>query len=395
MSGIGGLGGVMAGFDARRLTSLDVERRIDRYGNQPGDWTARYGVERALSGLLQRSVDAGSGNKVCLATDEVDIKLPGRLPIMWARYHSSALKNVGLLGPGWRTDWEITLRREGDQLAYTDDQGRVLLLPMPRRGSQVIVSSEQLHVAHLPDGRMVVADLTPHYRVFGEFDEAGVARLKYIEDLHKQRIGCIWDDAGRLKRMRGTCGHELKMHYGNDGRRLTGIECVDGGPTGLLVHYGYDDDGQLAEVRNRIGDVVRRFTYENGRIVQEVGPLGQTTQYKWDVRRGAARVIERSTCASKAAVASLTKSIAVDCARRQTEVRCNSIHPSFIMTGIVAPIVRQVGEKEAARKLARGVPMRRLGEPDDVAYAAVYLASDESRYVTGAELVIDGGMCAV
>ncbi|TOY83670.1 3-beta hydroxysteroid dehydrogenase [Burkholderia pseudomallei] len=99
--------------------------------------------------------------------------------------------------------------------------------------------------------------------------------------------------------------------------------------------------------------------------------------------------------ASKAAVASLTKSIAVDCARRQTEVRCNSIHPSFIMTGIVAPIVRLVGGKEAARKLARGVPMRRLGEPDDVAHAAVYLASDESRYVTGAELVIDGGMCAV
>ncbi|AOK31363.1 MULTISPECIES: SDR family oxidoreductase [Burkholderia] len=99
--------------------------------------------------------------------------------------------------------------------------------------------------------------------------------------------------------------------------------------------------------------------------------------------------------ASKAAVASLTKSIAVDCARRQTDVRCNSIHPSFILTGIVAPIVRQLGEKEAVRRLARGVPMRRLGEPDDVAYAAVYLASDESRYVTGAELVIDGGLCAV
>lgn len=296
MSGISGLGGMLAGLEARHVTSLDVERRIDRYGNQPGNWAARHGVERALSGLLRRSVDAGSGNKVCLAADEVDIKLPGRLPIMWARYHSSALKNAGLLGPGWRTAWEATLRREEDRLAYTDDQGRVLSLPMPHRGSQVIVSSEQLHVAHLPDGRMVVADLTPHYSVFGEFDEAGVARLKYIEDLHKQRIGCIWDDAGRLKRMRGTCGHELKMHYGSDGHRLTGIECVDGGPTGWLVHYGYDDDGRLAEVRNRIGDVVRRFVYENGRIVREVGPLGQTTQYKWEVRRGAARVIERSTC---------------------------------------------------------------------------------------------------
>lgn len=99
--------------------------------------------------------------------------------------------------------------------------------------------------------------------------------------------------------------------------------------------------------------------------------------------------------ASKAAVASLSKSVAIDCARQKLEIRCNSIHPAFIRTGIVEPFFQQLGEEEAIRKLTRGNPMRRLGEPDDVAYAALYLASDESRYVTATELRVDGGASAV
>ena len=99
--------------------------------------------------------------------------------------------------------------------------------------------------------------------------------------------------------------------------------------------------------------------------------------------------------ASKAAVASLSKSIALDCARQKMDVRCNSIHPSFIRTGIVEPFFQQLGEEEAIKKLTRGVPLRRLGEVDDVAYAVLYLASDESRYITAAEFRIDGGASAV
>ena len=98
---------------------------------------------------------------------------------------------------------------------------------------------------------------------------------------------------------------------------------------------------------------------------------------------------------SKAAVAALTKSVAIDCARQKMDVRCNSVHPAFIRTGIVAPFFDALGEDEATRKLVRGIPLRRLGDPDDVAYAVLYLASDESRYVTAAEMLVDGGACAV
>ena len=87
--------------------------------------------------------------------------------------------------------------------------------------------------------------------------------------------------------------------------------------------------------------------------------------------------------------------MALDCARQKLDVRCNSIHPSFIRTGIVEPFFQQLGEEEAMKKLTRGVPLRRLGEVDDVAYAVLYLASDESRYITAAEFRIDGGASAV
>ena len=98
---------------------------------------------------------------------------------------------------------------------------------------------------------------------------------------------------------------------------------------------------------------------------------------------------------AKAAVAALTKSVAIDCARQKIDVRCNSVHPAFIRTGIVEFLFKQLGEEEALRKLTRGIPMKRLGEADDVAYAVLYLASDESRFVTAAEMRIDGGASAV
>ena len=98
--------------------------------------------------------------------------------------------------------------------------------------------------------------------------------------------------------------------------------------------------------------------------------------------------------ASKAAVWLLTKSVALHCARRGWDIRCNSVHPAFVRTPIMDPLIAQLGMENAEAKLARQLPLGRLGEPDDVAYAVLYLASDESRFMTGAELKLDGGLSA-
>lgn len=99
--------------------------------------------------------------------------------------------------------------------------------------------------------------------------------------------------------------------------------------------------------------------------------------------------------ASKAAVWLLSKNIALYCAKKGLDVRSNSIHPTFIDTPILDPLRALFGKEEAEAKLARQVPLGRIGKPEDIANAALYLLSDESRFVTGAEIKIDGGISAM
>ena len=98
--------------------------------------------------------------------------------------------------------------------------------------------------------------------------------------------------------------------------------------------------------------------------------------------------------ASKAAVWLLSKNIALYCAKKKLNIRSNSVHPTFIDTPILDRYRERFG-KEVELKLAKQVPLGRIGEPNDVANAVVYLASDESKYMTGAELKLDGGISAM
>ena len=100
-------------------------------------------------------------------------------------------------------------------------------------------------------------------------------------------------------------------------------------------------------------------------------------------------------CSSKGGVRLLTKSVALHCARRGYNIRCNSVHPSFAATAMVEAMIEQARDPAKMREaVTRAAPLGRLAEPIDVARTILFLASDESAFTTGAEFVVDGGATA-
>jgi NAD(P)-dependent dehydrogenase (short-subunit alcohol dehydrogenase family) len=102
--------------------------------------------------------------------------------------------------------------------------------------------------------------------------------------------------------------------------------------------------------------------------------------------------------ASKGAVRIMTKGLALELARAR--IRVNSVHPGFIDTDMGREVVvrvaasRKVDEDEARRRIARGAPLRTFGQPSNIADAVTFLASDRAAYITGTELIVDGGYTA-
>jgi NAD(P)-dependent dehydrogenase (short-subunit alcohol dehydrogenase family) len=205
-----------------------------------------------------------------------------------------------------------------------------------------------------------------------------------------------------------------------------------------LVGRGLDaccwplDVSREADVKRVMADVARRFgridiLVNNAGVAGANKPTDQLTEAEWDFvqainvkgvffctkhviphlrRAGAGSIINLSSIyglvsapdlppyhASKGAVRLMTKTDALIYAPEK--IRVNSIHPGFIWTPMVEGYLQSRGDVAAGRPLVDALhPLGHMGEPDDIAWGCVYLASDEAKFVTGAELVIDGGYTA-
>lgn len=199
------------------------------------------------------------------------------------------------------------------------------------------------------------------------------------------------------------------------------------------VEFWHVDVTDEAAVRDAVADVVARFgrldaLVNNAGISGTPQPTEDVTEADWDAVQavnvkgvffctkhaiphlragGGGSIVNLSSIAglvgvgglapyhaSKGAVRLMTKTDAITYAPER--IRVNSIHPAYIWTPMVEKHLTRLGGDLEERKAAVGAahPLGHMGEPDDIAWAVVYLASDEAKFVTGTELVIDGGYTA-
>jgi 3(or 17)beta-hydroxysteroid dehydrogenase len=216
--------------------------------------------------------------------------------------------------------------------AITAEGGRAVTTDLPGQGGV----SHALDVTNELDWLRVIADIgRTHGRLDGLVNAAGVAALGNIEETDLE-----------------TWRHIMAVNL--DG---TFLGCKHG----------------LALLKRRGGSIVN--------LSSVAGLIGGHNFAAYNASKGGVRL--------------LSKSVALHGARLNPAVRCNSVHPAFLEGPMVDLILKETNFPDAARaRITRDIPLGRLGTPVEVASMCVYLLSDESKFVTGAEFVIDGGLTA-
>jgi RHS repeat-associated protein len=257
-----------------------------------------YGVSQ-VTGALARAV-TGSPNPVHVATgakvlggpEELDFVLPGVMPFEWQRvYNSRDERRDGLFGAGWSVGFEVGVRIEphpdgGDRLTYVDEQARSIDLGVIPLDGAAFSAGEGLVVRRHESGWLLIESEDGVYRLFEPpLADSSFLRLNQLGDRNDNRIHVDYDDQGRLTQLSDTYDvpRVALVYSGRWPRRVERIERVLADATReTLVSYGHDHLGDLAEVRDGLDNVVRRFVYHERRMVEHQLPTGLRCFYEWD-----------------------------------------------------------------------------------------------------------------
>ncbi|QCY13047.1 RHS repeat-associated core domain-containing protein [Pseudomonas sp. MPC6] len=264
-----------------------------------GDAIIRFGVapvaDKVLGGLYGNPVDTTKGRKLLI--DEVDFALPGLMPIEWSRFYASDLTVDSVLGRGWVLPWEQSLRRRGDFLYLTDNQGRSVPFVTLEPGERIYNPHEQVYLVRTEGGHYLLQTLDNIFFYFGEVPDDNInVPLQRIENALGHYLHFTRTVDGTLTDITATGEQRVHLHYEPALGRLSEVKrIVANVAVETLVQYRYDEFGQLIEVVNRNGDSVRSFAYSDGVMSRHSNALGLSCNYRWQTIDGQPRVVEHWT----------------------------------------------------------------------------------------------------
>ncbi|ABM33903.1 RHS repeat-associated core domain-containing protein [Paracidovorax citrulli] len=252
----------------------------------------------ALGNFLQgKPVHVVTGAKVLLGDDDTDFSLPGALPIAWRRAYASCDARTGALGTGWSLPFSVELVFEGGKAHFIDEAGRDIPFDDLPPGAQMFSVPEGVQLSRGEGGAYFIGmPALGWIYCFGQ--RAGSSDgerlgLQQWADFNGNTIDFHRDADGVVRHVTDSAGHRLALRYAQaGGLRLVRVDLTAGGPAGTLVEYRYDAQGQLAQVIDRLGRCVRRFTWEGTTLVSQTFASGLVARYRWDRPAPEGRVVQ-------------------------------------------------------------------------------------------------------
>ncbi|RSZ56968.1 RHS repeat protein [Massilia atriviolacea] len=250
--------------------------------------------------LVAHPVNPLSGSKILAGELDLDFFLPAALGLAWQRSYSSDLDQAGWMGRGWSTPLSDSLQVGAGKVVLLDAWRRDITFSLPQVGESRYSPSENTTLARTGEDSFELIDENGLRRQFAIAAAAsGLARLAGLSDANGNRLVIGYDERQLPQRIEDSAGRVFVLEFGahRGAPRLHAIALLPeaGEQAGVLASYAYDADGNLAEVRNRLGQVTRSFAYRDGLMVEHSQPGGLVSRYDYAHDGAQAKVVRNWT----------------------------------------------------------------------------------------------------
>ncbi|MDM5181348.1 DUF6531 domain-containing protein [Massilia sp. DJPM01] len=241
--------------------------------------------------LVANPVNPISGSKILAGTSERDFSLPAALPLAWQRVYSSAQRKAGWLGQGWSTPLSETLHISEGQVVVQDAFQRDITFSLPRVGDALYSLSEKITLERSGERSFELIDdkgLRSQFAMLGRAYDTAV--LVGMVDANDNKISIAYNARQLPETIEDSAGRVFVLDFiEHRGQLRLGSVSVQRDPVDyeeatneVLVSYAYDALGNLSEVRNRMGQLMRQFAYSNHIMVEHAQPGGLVSRYEYD-----------------------------------------------------------------------------------------------------------------